>query len=159
MIIREMTKFDIDNVRNIASLAWKDTYCSFIPFEIQEKVLEEAYSNDEMDKRFSSSLTLVAEKDEEIVGYAFFSGDITAKEVHLESLYINPIHQGKGAGKQLLFTGLSKFKEPKSISLIVYKGNQNISFYERQGFNVIKEVEGDFFDHPVVFIQMKKILR
>ncbi|MGD6960508.1 GNAT family N-acetyltransferase [Rossellomorea aquimaris] len=151
-----MTELDIENIRNVATLAWRDTYSSFIPKKIQEKVLIEAYSEEEMNNRLTSSLSLVVEENNEILGYAFFSGDLAVEEVFLESLYVNPIHQGKGVGKLLFFTGLSKYEEPTSISLTVYKGNPNISFYEKQGFSVVKEIQGDFFKHPVVFLLMKK---
>lgn len=76
----------------------------------------------------------------------------------LESLYVHPNHQGKGIGKQLLLTGLKRFDDPETISLTVYKGNQNITFYEKEGFSIVKENEGDFFCHPVIFTIMKKEL-
>ncbi|WP_455675440.1 N-acetyltransferase family protein [Pradoshia sp.] len=155
MIIREMKASDVDTVRRIAADTWRDTYTSFIPEEIQDKVLKDAYSSEEMENRFKSSLNLVAESNGAIRGYAFFSGD---KDIFLESLYVHPNDQGLGIGKQLLLTGISRFQEPASISLTVYKGNPNISFYEREGFQVIKENKGDFFGHPVTFILMKKSL-
>ncbi|WP_186673882.1 GNAT family N-acetyltransferase [Sporosarcina sp. BP05] len=158
MIIREMNLSDIERVRGIAVATWRDTYSDFIPEEIQDKVLQDAYSNVEMNNRFKSSLNLVAENNEEIMGYAFFSGNLSNKDVFLESLYVNPNHQGKGIGKQLLLTGIAKFKEPTTLSLTVYKGNSNISFYEREGFKVIQENKGDFYGHPVIFTMMKKNL-
>ena len=158
MIIREMNLSDIERVRGIAVATWRDTYSEFIPEEIQDKVLQDAYSNAEMNNRFKSSLNLVAENNEEIMGYAFFSGNLSNKDVFLESLYVNPNHQGKGIGKQLLLTGIAKFKEPTTLSLTVYKGNSNISFYEREGFKVIQENKGDFYGHPVIFTLMKKNL-
>ncbi|MBW9235587.1 GNAT family N-acetyltransferase, partial [Leptospira santarosai] len=87
-------------------------------------------SDVEMNNRFKSSLNLVAENNEEIMGYAFFSGNSSEKDVYLESLYVHPNHQGKRIGKQLLLSGIAKYKEPTSLSLTVYKGNSNISFYE-----------------------------
>ena len=155
MVIREMNFSDAESVRRIAADTWRDTYTVFIPEEIQDKVLNDAYSNEEMERRFNASLNLVAESDGVIMGYAFFSGD---QHLFLESLYVHPNHQGKGIGKRLLVTGISRFKECDSISLTVYKGNPNISFYEREGFQVMKENEGDFYGHPVGFILMKKNL-
>ena len=131
-MIREMNLSDVESVKNIAAHTWKDTYSTFIPNEIQERVLKDAYSVETMNKRFESSLTLVAENKEEIMGYAFFSGDLDSKDVHLESLYVHPKHQGKGIGKQLLLTGISKFNAPNTVSLSVYKGNPNISFLSKR---------------------------
>lgn len=158
MIIREMNLSDIERVRAIAVATWRDTYSRFIPDEIQEKVLQDAYSNVEMNNRFKSSLNLVAENNEEIMGYAFFSGNLSEKELFLESLYVHPNHQGKQIGKQLLLSGIAKYKEATSLSLTVYKGNSNISFYEKEGFEVIKENKGEFFGHPIIFTLMKKNL-
>lgn len=75
MIIREMNLSDIERVRTIAFDTWRDTYSSFIPVDIQDKVLKDAYSEEEMNNRFKTSLNLVAEIKKEIMGYAFFSGD------------------------------------------------------------------------------------
>ncbi|MCF6137719.1 GNAT family N-acetyltransferase [Pseudalkalibacillus berkeleyi] len=153
-----MTDTDIKSVKNIAANTWKDTYSSFIPIEIQEKTLSEAYSNETMDKRFKTSMMLVAEEDEQIKGYAFFSSGSESKEIFLESLYVHPSHQGKGIGKKLYVSGIERYHNPTSISLTVYKGNLNISFYEKEGFKIVKETEGDFCGHPVVFIKMTKNL-
>lgn len=159
VIIREMKKSDIDSIRKIAALTWKHTYSEIIPEAIQSKVLNDAYSNEEMDNRLNSSLTLVAEYKDEITGYAFFSGDLTKKDIYLESIYIHPSFQGQGIGKQLLSTGINYYRNPSTLSLTVYKGNPNIVFYEKEGFKVVKENTGDFYGHPMVFIMMAKDLK
>lgn len=158
MKIREMTYSDIQQVREIAFATWRDTYSSFIPTEIQDKVLEDAYSDEQMNNRFKNSLNLVYESNGTILGYAFFSGDLLNNDIFLESLYIHPEHQGKGIGKQLMQAGVAKYNDPKTITLVVYKGNTSVSFYEKNGFSITKENNGDFFGHPVVFIAMKKEL-
>lgn len=158
MSIREMNESDIHQIRAIALATWRDTYSSFIPTDIQNKVLADAYSDEEINNRFKHSLNLVYEHNDEILGYAFFSGGLLKPDIFLESLYIHPEHQGKGIGKQLMEAGVAKFHQPKTISLVVYKGNASISFYEKIGFTVEKENDGDFFGHPIVFIVMKKEL-
>ena len=57
-----------------------------------------------------------------------------------------------------MYTGLAKYKEPTTLSLTVYEGNPSISFYKKEGFQIIKENKGNFFEHPVKFILMKKNL-
>ncbi|AYV66292.1 hypothetical protein C2I06_05080 [Niallia circulans] len=105
--IREMNRSDIASIRKIAVVTWKNTYSEIILEEIQAKVLNDAYSDVEMEKRLNSSLTLVAENNDKITGYAFF--------------------------------------QESTLSLMVYKGNPNLSFYEKEGFRVIKENAGDFY--------------
>ncbi|MGV3487576.1 MAG: GNAT family N-acetyltransferase [Tuberibacillus sp.] len=156
MIIRDMRRSDIEAVRRVAARTWKDTYSAFIPEEIQEKVLKEAYSEEAMNERFENAIMLAAEINQVMAGYAFFSTDASGYEIFLESLYVDPDFQGKGVGKQLIAAGLSKFETASVLSLTVYKGNPNFSFYVKQGFEVIGEKEGHFFDHPMTFILMKK---
>ena len=86
MVIREMNSSDVESVRIIAADTWRDTYTSFIPEDIQDKVLKDAYSDAEIENRFKSSLTLVAESNGVIMGYAFFSGDLSRRDLFLESL-------------------------------------------------------------------------
>lgn len=155
MIIREMNVQDIENVRAIAREAWRDTYSHFIPIDIQDKVLEEAYSDEQMAIRFNTSTNFVAEEDGVLMGYAFFSYKSDGR-LYLESIYIDPDHQGKGVGKLLIRTGISKFPKAEILTLTVYRGNSNVSFYEKLGFEVINENEGNFFGHSVTFIQMEK---
>ena len=81
MVIREMQRSDVERVRAIAHSTWRDTYEKFIPEDIQDKVLKQAYSDEEMDNRFKSFLNLVAEDNGEIMGYAFFSSNLSEKEV------------------------------------------------------------------------------
>lgn len=158
MKIREMTYSDIHPIRDLAFVTWRDTYSSFIPPEIQDQVLADAYSDKEMNHRLQKTLNLVLESNDAILGYAFFSGDLSNTDIYLESLYIHPEHQGKGIGKQLMQAGIAKYRNPKTISLVVYKGNTSISFYEKMGFSITNENCGDFFGHPVSFIMMKKEL-
>ncbi len=158
MIIRDMNKEDIGRVRAIAKDTWRDTYSSFIPEEIQDKVLAEAYSQGEMSNRFESCSNLVAEEDGEIMGYAFLTDKKQENHLFVESLYIHPIYQGRGIGRQLLQKGVAMYPLATVLSLTVYKGNPNISFYEKEGFKAVKENKGSFFEHPVSFILMEKEL-
>ncbi|PYF08416.1 GNAT family N-acetyltransferase [Ureibacillus chungkukjangi] len=155
MIIRDMKSVDIETVRLIARDAWRATYSSFIPEEIQDKVLAEAYSSKEMASRFKSSLNLVAEENGVVMGYAFLYVKSDNK-LFVESLYIHPNYQGRGIGKKLLQSAISNFPNATTVALTVYEGNPNISFYEKEGFKRIKENQGGFFGHPVSFILMEK---
>lgn len=156
--IRELKYADVESVREIASLTWKNTYSSFIPLDIQEKTLNAAYSDETMANRFEKSLMLVAEDDDKIKGYAFFSSGSDSNDIFLESIYVHPSYQGTGIGRELYRSGIERFKIATSISLTVYKGNTNISFYEKEGFNTVNESKGDFCGHPVTFIRMTKEL-
>lgn len=158
MIIREMRASDAKSIRAIAKDAWRATYSSFIPEEIQNQVLEEAYSESEMTNRFQNFSNLVAEENGQILGYAFLTDKKSDKQLFLESLYIHPSFQGRGIGRRLLHKGISMFPKATAVSLTVYKGNPNLTFYEKEGFKVMNENRGDFFGHPVTFILMEKVI-
>ena len=71
MINRELRNSDTKSIKAIAKATWRATYSSFIPEEIQDKVLDEAYSESEMTNRFVNYSNLVAEENGEIMVYAF----------------------------------------------------------------------------------------
>lgn len=156
MIIRDIKNSDIETIRAIAKATWRATYSSFIPEEVQDKVLEEAYSHEEMANRFQSSSNLAAEENSELMGYAFLTDKKSDKKLFVESLYIHPNFQGRGVGRQLLHNGISMYPQATAVSLTVYKGNPNITFYEKEGFKIVSENKGNFFGHPVTFVLMEK---
>ncbi|RQW22812.1 GNAT family N-acetyltransferase [Bacillus sp. C1-1] len=159
MHIRDMKKRDIHAIRALATKTWKATYTPQIPDDIQKKVIQDAYSSHEMNRRFRSSITLVAEEHGRIHGYAFFSREkYSEHNAYLESLYVDPDQQGRGIGRSLLHTGLRRFEQPDHCRLIVYKGNKSVDFYTNEGFERIGERTGDFFGYPVTLIEMEKKL-
>ncbi|MFI8687212.1 GNAT family N-acetyltransferase [Rossellomorea sp. NPDC077527] len=156
MIIREMSTYDVDKVKELATITWKATYSLLIPLEIQRKTLNEAYSKEVMEERFENSVMLIAEINQEIVGYAFFSQRENKSIVHLESLYVHPDVQKRGIGQQLYQTGLDYFPKAKRITLHILKGNKSISFYKKLKFEIESEISNKFNGHPVIFIKMRK---
>ena len=156
MIIREMSTNDVDKVKELATITWKATYSLLIPLEIQRKTLNEAYSKEVMKQRFDNSVMLIAEINQEIVGYAFFSQGKNISIVHLESLYVHPDIQKRGIGKQLYHAGLDYYPKAKRITLHILKGNKSLSFYKKLKFEIESEIENKFNGHPVIFIQMGK---
>jgi ribosomal protein S18 acetylase RimI-like enzyme len=153
-MIRFMKPSDVPQVRYIAEQAWRHTYSSFIPLSIQDQVLADAYSDEEMTYRFDNCVNFVFEEGQEVIGYAFFKGE--GSTVHLESIYIHPSHQRKGIGQKLMDAAIMHFQPVHTVSLVVYKGNDRIAFYEKLGFQIEKEVQGNFFEHPITFIVMNK---
>ncbi|MNY66197.1 putative N-acetyltransferase YjaB [compost metagenome] len=63
----------------------------------------------------------------------------------LAALFVDPGHQGKGLGKQLL-EHAKKLRD--ELTLAVYKENTpSFAFYQSQGFEVIKEQVDDQTGH------------
>lgn len=81
-------------------------------------------------------LSLVAELNQEIVGYAMFSyidlvGRETSKVLALAPVAVLPKYQNQGIGSLLIKTGLEKAKKI-SPSMVIVLGSPN--FYHRFGF-------------------------
>jgi len=70
-VIRNLFYFQLDALSKgvglpvLASIAtlYNPSLIGFIPFDIQDKVLKDAYSDEEMNNRFKTSLNLVAENN------------------------------------------------------------------------------------------------
>lgn len=85
------------------------------------------------------SETYILEKESEIVGF------YSLHENMIAAIFVSPVHQNMGLGKQLLNHAKSQRKE---LVLSVYKENQaSVDFYHSQGFSIISEQIDDHTGH------------
>ncbi|OLF54291.1 N-acetyltransferase [Pseudomonas chlororaphis] len=78
-----------------------------------------------------ASETYVLEDQSRLMGFCCLVGD------QIAALFVDPGHQGKGLGKQLLEHAKKRRDE---LTLAVYKENApSLAFYRSQGFVVVKE--------------------
>jgi ribosomal protein S18 acetylase RimI-like enzyme len=63
----------------------------------------------------------------------------TGDEVFLKQLYIKPTHQRQGIGSQIIRLLNEQAGTAKSMALFVLKNNPAFRFYQRHGFEVIRE--------------------
>jgi ribosomal protein S18 acetylase RimI-like enzyme len=64
----------------------------------------------------------------------------TEDEVFLKQLYISPTHQRRGIGSRVMRLLLEERRgTAKSMALFVLKNNPAFRFYQRHGFEVIRE--------------------
>lgn len=153
--VRIMEQDDIQQVQKVAKLSWSATYEGIIPADVQERFLTGAYSDEMMLRRMEHSLMLVAEKNEQIFGFANFSFVTDSGVSELAAIYLHPDHQGSGAGTALLQAGISRLKSAEKIHITVERENvKGKSFYDAKGFKTIKEFEEDFDGHTLQSIRM-----
>lgn len=149
-IIRNMKKADIKQVQNVARNSWQATYEGIIPSEIQENFLNMAYSDDMMKKRLNQSIMYVAERENQIVGFANFSNVNEKGQVELSAIYLNPSDQGKGIGSALLKMGMDSLNTIQEVYIDVESDNKiGKTFYEAKGFKLIKEYDDNFDGHTL----------
>jgi len=125
-MIRNFEQQDIDNVVRI----WLDASLiahSFIPEDYwkgKSEELRELY--------LPNSKTFVYENENaELLAF------ISMKDHYIAALFVDPMEQGKGIGKQMLYFVKQLHQ---SLELDVYTENLNsVAFYKKQGFIVQEE--------------------
>ncbi len=138
--IRIATVRDINAIQNIAYTTWPSAYKRVITSEQIEYMLEKMYNQDVLENQFyEGTQFLVAEVDNEIVGFASYS--LQQDNIYkLHKLYVNPDTQKSGAGKALLKEVLNKVIKlgGKQLELQVNRKNKAVGFYEKMGFEIVK---------------------
>jgi len=80
-------------------------------------------------------ITLNGEED---IGWVEFRP--TGDELFLKPLYISPAHQRRGIGSQVMQRVMEEQRgTAQSMALFVLKNNPAFRFYERHGFEVVRE--------------------
>lgn len=141
--IREVIQDEIPEVKHLLSYVWKDTYSNVYSPEAIEKVTSVWHSPKALSQQVEDENTYFAcAKDEKGV----IIGLVTARKVkhtlHIGRLYIHPNYQRKGIGSQLMSAAIAYFSDIKTLQLECEKQNEKaLSFYQKQGFNIVKEKE------------------
>ena len=147
-MIRRATTDDIPSIRQMADVAFRDTYRDILSHEQMEYMMDWMYSE-------SSLLLQMTQKGhvffiEDGKGYVSFRKEAGADEknliYHIEKLYVLPQFQGQGYGRKLFRTVVENVKSfsgcPIRIELNVNRRNKAVYFYEHLGMH--KDREGDF---------------
>ncbi|WP_457093332.1 N-acetyltransferase family protein [Microvirga sp. P5_D2] len=65
----------------------------------------------------------------------------TGDEIFLKQLYVAPAYQRRGVGSQVMRLLNERARTAKSMALFVLKNNPAFRFYERHGFEVVRETD------------------
>ncbi|MCM3758067.1 GNAT family N-acetyltransferase [Sporosarcina aquimarina] len=153
--IRNMKAEDTQQLQEVAKISWNATYEGIIPYEVQERFLSSAYSNEMLARRLNHSMMLVAEQGGILVGFANFSPVNDDGESELAAIYLHPDYQGSGIGTALLQEGIVQIKNVKKIYITVEKENLiGKAFYDAKGFTLIDQFEEDFDGHMMQSVRM-----
>lgn len=140
---------DIDDIATIGFLAqqiWPGTYQEILTPAQLEYMMELIYSPDSLQQQMRNKHQfLIAELDEEAIGFASFSALEEPGVYKLQKLYVHPKTQGKGIGKALVDFIIEQLPRPEStiLRLNVNRYNKARQFYEKMGFVVTKEEDID----------------
>lgn len=146
--LRTSTTADAAIIRNIACNTWPTAYGTILSKSQLEYMLQKMYSIEELERQLSGdSFFYIAESVEQnAIGFAAFSlRDQDTGTYHLHKLYVLPAFQKHHCGKILLEQVIKTVQEMKGqrLSLNVNRYNKARFFYEKMGFNIIREEDID----------------
>lgn len=146
--VRDAFESDAAAIREVAVVAWRDTYASLLQPRTIDAFIEAAYSVEMVERRITRDVFLVAEDEGQII--AFADATILPDRMNLAAIYALPERRGNGAGTMLLRELRARFAS-LPIAADVLSGNRNGEvFYERRGFVPREVLEDELFGEPVV---------
>jgi GNAT superfamily N-acetyltransferase len=145
--IRMADADDINTIAYLAQLIWPITYREILSQDQLEYMLRLIYSPEALKNQMNNQHQfLIAELNEDPVGFASYSA-INEQEgiFKLHKLYVLPEFHGKGLGKAILDFIAEEILAHGATRLYLNMNRQNKArrFYEKYGFNIIKEEDVD----------------
>ncbi|WP_437919381.1 GNAT family N-acetyltransferase [Sphingobacterium sp. LRF_L2] len=161
MKIIQAEENDWSIISAIASDSWRVGYTSILSSEQIEFMLAKSYSHQGIIEAMQKGQYFyLLETEETFVGFIA----LQSKKNHIlriEKLYLSPLVQGLGYGKELL-----EFAKQRALALgfrilelNVNRRNKAYHFYLKQGFNVLSEVDIPYYNFILDdYIMQKELL-
>ncbi len=149
MQIVEARSQDLQLIRNIATIAWAETYKEILSPAQSEYMLDMMYSDDSLNKQFLNEQKFVLIRDTDTLEYYGFSSfEYNYKgsnKTKIHKLYVLPSNHGSGFGKTLIEYVASAARQhgDTSITLNMNRFNHSYGFYTRMGFSIVGEEDID----------------
>lgn len=158
--IVEATECDIKTIQELAYRIWPPTFKEILSLEQIAYMLDKMYSEDSLSKqmgKFVHRFFLLKEEKKAIGFMSVECGYQSTNKTKIHKLYILPDKQGLGLGAKLINFAVEYAVLNNNFSLILNVNKYNIAarFYEKMGFEIIKEekipIGNDFFMDDFVF--------
>ena len=137
------TKEQLSIVKNLAYIIWPNAYETILSKAQLDYMLEMIYSIDSLEKQFDNGhIFLLIEDNQNFIGFASYEINCNnSNKTKLQKLYVLPEIQGKGIGKQVIDYIKEKVVLSNNLALFlnVNKFNKAKDFYQKYGFQIIKE--------------------
>ena len=145
------TRADIPLIRKLSLQVWPQTYDAILSKKQISYMLDLLYSAPALEQQMKSGhrFLIVANEGKDI-GFASYSEEAPAI-FKLHKLYVLTGQQGKGTGRFIIDYIISDiiYRGATALRLNVNRSNKAKEFYERLGFEVIREedidIGGGFF--------------
>ena len=147
-VIRKCTPEDLDELRKISEITYRDTFAGLNTEENMKAYLDKAFNGDKLRSELAdraSAFYFIYEK-EEAAGYIKLNESPSQTDIHdplsleLERIYVLKAYQGKGLGRVLMNKAHEVAKSLKKtyLWLGVWEKNSNaLNFYRKNGFYIM----------------------
>lgn len=150
MNVRRAEKSDIELIRQLADVAFRDTYKDILSADQMEYMMEWMYSSESMERQMDEGhVYFIVSDGNRNVGYLSLELQGSTEGVnvyHLQKLYLLPEEQGKGYGRRMFQFAVDYVRGqgnlPSRIELNVNRNNTALTFYEHLGMRRL--CQGDF---------------
>lgn len=144
--IRLANTDDLTTVEKLAREIWPVAYDGIVPPEQLAYMLDLIYNNDALRNQMLNQqhTFLMVEQDGEPIAFAAYS-TVEPGISKLHKIYVHQKTQGQGIGKQLVdhIVGQLQTQNIHTLRLNVNRQNKARFFYEKLGFEIIKEEDID----------------
>ena len=138
------TRFDIDSIIALQEQIWEPTYRAILDQEQINYMFQAIYSKEALLDQMTNQnhVFILAYSDQKLTGFAAYSKNTyDDMRFKLHKIYVLPSEQGKGTGRLLLEEVIRQCLAigGNRLYLNVNRYNKARQFYERLGFEVIRE--------------------
>lgn len=164
MQFRKAVITDIPTIQQIAEETWRPTYGHILTEEQSLYMLDMMYADEVLRKQIEGKVAFfIVEESGGAVGY-FAIEPLEEKHAKLHKIYLSPSKKSPGTGSAIIHFlknwGLERGIE--TIELNVNKYNSAVTFYEKMGFERLREMvldigQGYVMDDYVMQLRLKPI--
>ncbi len=158
MNVRSATADDFDPITAVARATWHDTYDE-LDADMIDRTVDDWYTDDSMPLEAPGTVVLVAEVDDEIVG--FTHAVVQGETADILRMYVHPDHQGAGVGSDLherLMAEIEAQEAERVRSFDFAFNDASRAFYEGLGFEQTDEgeveIDGEYYAEAVYTLEL-----
>jgi GNAT superfamily N-acetyltransferase len=146
--VRDARGSDAAAIREVAVVAWRDTYAALLQPGTIGAFIEAAYSVEMLERRIARHVFLVAEDEGHII--AFANATVLPDPLNLAAIYALPERPGSGVGTALLQELRARFPSLPVAADVLSGNRKGEVFYERRGFIPREVLEDELYGEPVI---------